>query len=371
MTSTVGGHTVGGRATEPGSTAGPGRAVVGALAAVAIAVTALWGAQSPSVQDQSTSSTAAASTLFIDEAGATVSASSADSIAVTKLVVRLPKSWSVRRTGQVAVKSPEASRCTLRSWVRSGSGRHKLYRRVTVRCVHPATSEQRTVTLVNKSRRSQRIAVDWTWETPQPDVTTPPPATGLRGDPTDYSLTYQPKDSTSPIGFDPCQPVDVLINPGGYGQAELDRAVAAVKLVAATSGLDVRYQGTTSFVPTSAHRYSTAGGTEIVMALTSTSKTDLLAGSAIGYGGRQWSGTSWMFSTAGFAVYDTPTLLNQSESVRLAVYLHELGHAIGLNHAKGKQQLMYPVVQSDVDPSWGAGDSAGLVRLGSIRCQTQ
>lgn len=368
MTSTGGGDTSGRRAAESRSSVGAARLVVGALAALALSATGLWG-PAP-VATSSHGSAAAAETLVIDAGGAQELTAAVNSTAVTKFVVRLPKAWSVRRTTQVLVKPPEASRCTLRSWASSGSGSKKRYRRVTVRCVHPATAEQRSVTLVNKSRRSQRIVVDWTWEGPTPTTTNPPPVTGGRGDPTDYSLTYQKTDSSSPIGFDPCQPIDVLINPGGYGQAELDRAVTAVKMMAATSGLDVRYQGTTSFLPTSANRYSTSGGTEIVMALTSPSKTDLLPSSAIGYGGRQWSGFTWMFTTNGFAVYDTPTLLKQSEDVRLAVYLHELGHAIGLNHAKGKEQLMYPVVQSDVDPTWGAGDTSGLARLASIRCDT-
>jgi hypothetical protein len=48
------------------------------------------------------------------------------------------------------------------------------------------------------------------------------------------------------------------------------------------------------------------------------------------------------------------------------VILHEFGHVLGLGHAKGEKQLMYPQMTKR-KARWGAGDLAGLRKLGSAR----
>jgi len=48
------------------------------------------------------------------------------------------------------------------------------------------------------------------------------------------------------------------------------------------------------------------------------------------------------------------------------VIIHELGHVMGMAHAGADSQIMYPsVIRRDAD--WGAGDLAGLRRLGDTR----
>jgi predicted Zn-dependent protease len=50
--------------------------------------------------------------------------------------------------------------------------------------------------------------------------------------------------------------------------------------------------------------------------------------------------------------------------VRTAALLHELGHAVGLNHAHFTSEVMYPSV-SDAGPNYySAGDLAGLAKVG-------
>ena len=48
------------------------------------------------------------------------------------------------------------------------------------------------------------------------------------------------------------------------------------------------------------------------------------------------------------------------------VILHEFGHVLGLGHAKDTTQLMYPQM-TQRKARWGAGDLAGLRKLGSAR----
>lgn len=54
------------------------------------------------------------------------------------------------------------------------------------------------------------------------------------------------------------------------------------------------------------------------------------------------------------------------ESAR-AVIMHELAHAIGLDHVDDSGELMQPKGSGDVT-DWGPGDLEGLSALGSGRC---
>jgi len=54
-----------------------------------------------------------------------------------------------------------------------------------------------------------------------------------------------------------------------------------------------------------------------------------------------------------------------SRTWRLNLYLHELGHAVGLDHVHSTRQAMYPSL--DGVSAYGAGDRAGLARLGHLR----
>ena len=49
-----------------------------------------------------------------------------------------------------------------------------------------------------------------------------------------------------------------------------------------------------------------------------------------------------------------------------AVVLHEMGHVLGLGHVQDPSQIMFPTSQGQTD--YGAGDLAGLAKLGSGAC---
>ena len=56
--------------------------------------------------------------------------------------------------------------------------------------------------------------------------------------------------------------------------------------------------------------------------------------------------------------------------VAQAIVLHEFGHLVGLDHVPDESQLMNPQTVSGVT-EFGAGDLAGLARLGRGTCAPQ
>jgi predicted Zn-dependent protease len=55
---------------------------------------------------------------------------------------------------------------------------------------------------------------------------------------------------------------------------------------------------------------------------------------------------------------------------RRSLYLHELGHALGLGHYSDTAQVMNPYVTSPPVTAYAAGDRTGLYALASQACFT-
>lgn len=56
-----------------------------------------------------------------------------------------------------------------------------------------------------------------------------------------------------------------------------------------------------------------------------------------------------------------------TEAARITIYMHEIGHVIGLGHARLEDEVMYPAVTVNAAsaPQFGPGDRRGLAALGS------
>lgn len=218
-------------------------------------------------------------------------------------------------------------------------------------------------------------------------VTPGPPVTGPKSS---YQLSTErfPDGETIVLRWNPCQTITYKVNvtalPRALRPVVLAEVRTAVGRLAAASGLKFGYRGTTSEVPRSSSLERQSA--EIVIAVTLPSRTDFpLGGKTLGYGGRSWywwwstSGSRTVYGAAitrGFVVLDAARLRSLPVGFgrgahRGNLMLHELGHAVGLDHAGSRAMLMYPELAVGAPDGYAAGDRAGLRRLGrAAGCQS-
>ena len=195
------------------------------------------------------------------------------------------------------------------------------------------------------------------------------------------SVARLPDGSRVVLRWNPCQLITYRVNVAAVPVAEraavLADARAAVGVLAARTGLRFGYRGATREVPSST---SLAGqSAELVVAVTTPARTDFpIGGQVVGYGGRAWYWWSRTGAgrtvygaaiTRGFVVVETGGLLRLRRgfgpgATRGNLLLHELGHAVGLDHTADPRTLMYPQLRRTAPNGFAAGDRAGLARLG-------
>ena len=178
---------------------------------------------------------------------------------------------------------------------------------------------------------------------------------------------------STPVRWDPCRVITWRINyAAGRGfSKELVRVKAAFAELGRTTGITFRYLGTSGRAPfTAAARLESAA---ILVGFAKPGHSGLRRGSsAIGYGG---AGTGLPDSDVDSFYYRLPYVSGQaawlstavrrlSAGQKRALYLHELGHVMGLSHSSARSQIMYPSLNGSTPSHYAAGDRAGLARLG-------
>lgn len=178
----------------------------------------------------------------------------------------------------------------------------------------------------------------------------------------------------------PCKVIHYVVNvdvlPGkrkASGQREVKSAVSAL---AKASGLRFKYDGHTSQIPTQANASSRVD--DLVIAWVHRNQTDYqLGGGIVGEGGFNWSshveGDSQPVSAidSGFVVLDADATKSWPSKVktrgvnRTTLVMHELGHAVGLDHVNDPHEVMNPALTSQSPATYGAGDRSGLALVGN------
>lgn len=176
-----------------------------------------------------------------------------------------------------------------------------------------------------------------------------------------------------PVTWDVCRPIRYAVNIGLYPQYAADIEEAVDRLASAT-GLTFTPVGTTDFMPTdavpspftSSQRTTRSGSWDILIALGNEQVSDLVDGSTVGLTGVQWvrSGSRYDFVHAPLVI-DVPDVQASpawgGEGIG-QVLLHELAHAVGLDHVFDESQIMNPYISGVL--TFSGGDLRGLWDLG-------
>jgi hypothetical protein len=182
-------------------------------------------------------------------------------------------------------------------------------------------------------------------------------------------MPYRPagrRSDWSWLGFngarwDPCRTIAYRINSrGGYAGATSDARTVFRKLGRAT-GFRFKYLGSTTRTVTRYKHGYHPPGTDVIVDWQAPRQEGGLSGGVAGIGGH------WVQDGRRFDGY---MLLDPTE--RLArrtwrqVMTHELGHVLGLGHARSPSQMMHGT-SSRRNVRLGAGDLAGLRRIDASR----
>jgi hypothetical protein len=86
-----------------------------------------------------------------------------------------------------------------------------------------------------------------------------------------------------------------------------------------------------------------------------------------GYATSHWfsgDGVHFPIARTGAVALDSHGFASLTRRERSNLYLHELGHVVGLDHVGDRKQVMYPLVSKSSPAKYAKGDLAGLRRLG-------
>jgi hypothetical protein len=189
-----------------------------------------------------------------------------------------------------------------------------------------------------------------------------------------YAFLLTQPGGHGPVRWDPCRPLHYKISLAPeVPQPEILEVRSAFAMVGtALGGVTFVYDGMTDVVPDVVDG-SAAADTDIVFAFATAgpgpSGSDLLSGWEAGRGGmaaagvRALDGTVIQRPTHGSVVLDVTKWQVMSRHDREVLYLHEIGHAVGLDHPRDIHQIMSSGAY-DLPPRYQPGDLAGFARLG-------
>jgi hypothetical protein len=172
--------------------------------------------------------------------------------------------------------------------------------------------------------------------------------------------------------WNPCRTVRWAYNPTGEKYAALPDMQRAFARLAGISGLRFRYVGATSW------RYLgdikdpafPASAADVAVGWANDAEVPSLAGNVVGYGG--WTGHTVQGKDVQYKIDRGYLILDNGATLQPgfdqvgwgSVSMHEIMHALGLDHAGEAVQMMYPTLTAqNVNP--GAGDITGLQTIGS------
>ncbi|GAA4351281.1 matrixin family metalloprotease [Angustibacter luteus] len=201
---------------------------------------------------------------------------------------------------------------------------------------------------------------------------------------THYGFLSRQVNAKAPVArWNPCAAIGYRVSSVGGGAGATADVIEAAKRIRAATGLPLVYRGQTSVVPgkgTAAYPKDT----QIVVAWSKPGLTRFLPKpskgtyAVAGYGGGSWTtgwdaqGRQWGRFLQGYVVLNSGYHFAHGfgagpatgwQGTRGQLVMHELGHAVGLDHTTDRNQIMYPTMTRKA-AVFGAGDRTGLHYLG-------
>ena len=176
--------------------------------------------------------------------------------------------------------------------------------------------------------------------------------------------------------------ISYAINTGG-DPSRVTLVARALAEVSADSGLRFRYVGKVSYVPHyavlhypggdrlmfNAAQQRTATHADLVIGWVSASQTNMFRGNEAGVGTVSWTGDA----RSQLRIVEAAALIKLGVPLRSgfttaasvgSLLLHEIGHAVGLDHVSATSQIMYPTLGNYTAASYQSGDRTGLHLVG-------
>ncbi len=206
-------------------------------------------------------------------------------------------------------------------------------------------------------------------------------AISARGNPQAFKFISRSAAGGPIARWNPCSRIGYRVNARLGGNGALADTRQALARIHRATGLRFVYRGRTRIIPGGRGGNRYPRGTRLVVAWARPGQTTMLDGAgAAGQGGPSWvtwqtaAGRTKAMITRGSVVLNANIhfgggfgggVHNGLLGTRGALLMHELGHAVGLDHPRQADQweIMYPTVTAK-RAVWGAGDLHGLRRLG-------
>ena len=186
-----------------------------------------------------------------------------------------------------------------------------------------------------------------------------------------YEFVNTQPGSETPVGYNPCQAINVAVNPDGAPGNWENLVDTAIRHTNDATGL--RFQRVANTRERDFSRKYDGSGPRppVLVAWATTAEVPDLEGDVIGLsasrpivvdGRLEYVTGVVVLDSIDFADYD----LSRDQPYAQAVLDHEFGHLVGLDHVHDKHELMN---EDNLGlTSYGPGDLEGLERLGEIDC---
>lgn len=186
----------------------------------------------------------------------------------------------------------------------------------------------------------------------------------------DYASIFTGADANlNGSGWSACPaPIEWTVDTQGLTSAQADTQIAHLTWAfgqwSQVSGLTFTFAGVEPLTyDDTAFALSPADGSpaqlhHIYLDFVSTGQSTRLSGSTVGLGSPTQVMASSKEIVAGDAVFRTDHVKRARTKELRSLYLHELGHVLGLAHASASANVMFPIVKAKV--SLGSGDVNGV-----------